>query len=296
MTQLQGAGILPTMETRTAADPFRGCAPVEPQILQLRPDRRLGHEWDDWDGNPVPNGGVYHERPGLFFRLIGSWFLVRIVVAAIVLWLVGPRLAALWSPLPMVLWVGLGALVFSAFAWLAALALTLRLNRNLLPLRLAEGGLLPRLMPLAERSARWFRISRDRAGNAALRVYNGLATARARAGIRPDELLLLLPRCLDKAGMQGVMNVSAQYGVPLFVAARGRYAREMISRTRPKAVVAIACERDLVSGIHDVATRLPVLGTTLGLPEGPCKNTTVDLASLEVRIRTFLGLDGARTG
>lgn len=284
------------METQTTADPFQGCAPGEPQILQLRPDRRLGHEWDDWDGNPIPNGGVYHESPGLFFRLLGSWLLAWIGVATLALWLVGPRLATLWTPLPLVLWAGLGAFVLSATLWLVALALTLHLNRNLLPLRIAEGGLLPRLMPLAERSARWFGISRDRAGNAALRVYNGLATVRARAGIRPDELLLLLPRCLDKAGMQGVMNVSAQYGVPLFVAARGRYAREMIARTRPKAVVAIACERDLVSGIHDVATRLPVLGTTLGLPEGPCKNTTVDLASLETRIRTFLGLDGARTG
>jgi hypothetical protein len=96
--------------------------------------------------------------------------------------------------------------------------------------------------------------------------------------------------------MQGVMAVAARYGVPLFVAARGRYAREMIARVRPRAVVAIACERDLVSGVHDVAARLPVLGTTLGLPEGPCKNTTVELTALEERIRTFLGIADARTG
>jgi hypothetical protein len=70
----------------------------------------------------------------------------------------------------------------------------------------------------------------------------------------------------------------------------------MIARVRPRAVVAIACERDLVSGVHDVAPRLPVLGTTLGLPDGPCKNTTVDLNSLEDRIRTFLGIDSARSG
>jgi len=283
------------METETVADPFRGCAPGEPQILQLRPDRRLGHEWDDWDGNPIPNGGIYHETPGLFFRLLGSWIATRVAAVSVALWLVTPRLATIWDALPEVLWGGLGVFVLAVVAWFALLALSLRLHRNLLPPRLAESGVVPRVMPLAERAARWFGISRDRAGNAALRVYNGLAAVRARAGIRPDELLLLIPRCLDKAGMQGVMSVAARYGVPLFVAARGRYAREMISRTRPRAVVAIACERDLVSGIHDVATRLPVLGTTLGLPEGPCKNTTVDLASLEDRIRTFLGLDGAST-
>jgi hypothetical protein len=284
------------METKNVAGTHQGCEPGGPQILQLRPDRRLGHEWDDWDGNPVPNGGIYHEPAGLFFRLLGAWFLAWGLAAVPVLWLIGPRLAGLWAPLPRLGWAGLGAVAVLAASWLAALALALRLNRNSLPLFLAEGGLLPRLMPLAEWAGRWFGISRDRAGNAALRVFNGLATARARQGIRPDELLLLLPRCLDKAGMQGVMDVSARYGVPLFVAARGRYAREMIARVRPRAVVAVACERDLVSGVHDVATRLPVLGTTLGLPEGPCKNTTVDLSSLEERIRTFLGIDGARTG
>ncbi|HEX7117495.1 MAG TPA: DUF116 domain-containing protein [Longimicrobiales bacterium] len=280
------------MEEQRRADPHRGCEPAGPQLLQLRPDRRLGHEWDDWDGEPLPNDGIYHERPGLFFRLIGAWFGAIAIGAGVALWLTAPRLGALWAPLPRLVWFGFAAAVAAAAVWLALLALSLRLGRNLLPPRLAERGLLPRVMPLAERAGRWFGISRDRAGNAALRVYNGLAAARARpGGIRPDQLLVLLPRCLDKQSMQGAMDVSARYGVPLFVAARGRYAREMIGRVRPRAVVAVACERDLVSGVHDVAVKLPVLGTTLGLPEGPCKNTSVDLGSLEEQICAFLGLD-----
>lgn len=283
------------MDERHQANPHRGCEPTGPQILQLRSDRRLGHEWDDWDGEPLPNDGVYHEPPGLFFRLLGAWLAAAALALAVALWLVAPRLAGLWAPLPGLLWSAFGAACAGAATWLALLRLSLRLGRTLLPGRIAERGLLPRAMPLAERAGRWFGISRDRAGNAALRVYNGLAAARARpGGIRPDQVLVLLPRCLDKESMQGAMDVSARFGVPLFVASRGRYAREMIARTRPRAVVAIACERDLVSGVHDVATRLPVLGTTLGLPEGPCKNTTVDLASLEAQIRTFLGLDARR--
>lgn len=279
-----------------AAAAHQGCEPTGPRILQLRPDRRLGHEWDDWDGNPIPNDGIYHEHPGLFFGLLGAWFLVWALVAGGAIWLVGPRLAGLWEPLPGLAWGAVGAYLLLSVGWLALLALSLRLNRNLLPPLLGERGLLPKLMPVAERAGRWFGVSRDRAGNAALRVFNGLAAARSRKGYRPDELLLLLPRCLDKEGMQGVMALSARYGVPLFVAARGRYAREMIGKVRPRAVVAVACERDLVSGVHDVASRLPVLGTTIGLPEGPCKNTTVDLASLERRICTFLGIDGAHAG
>lgn len=283
------------MKTDLTAAAHRGCEPTGPQILQLRPDRRLGHEWDDWDGNPVPNDGIYHEPPGLFFRLFGAWALALALGVAAVIWLVEPRLASFWSPLPKIAWILLGTALGLTLLWTLILDLSLRLNRNLLPRKLAEGGLLPKVMPIAERSGRWFGISRDRAGNAALRVFNGLATARARSGCRPDELLLLLPRCLDKEGMQGVMSLAAQYGVPLFVAARGRYAREMIGRVRPKAVVAVACERDLVSGVHDVAARLPVLGTTIGLPQGPCKNTTIDIPALELRIRTFLGIAGANS-
>jgi uncharacterized protein len=133
--------------------------------------------------------------------------------------------------------------------------------------------------------------SRDRVGNSLLRVYNGLAAARARPGVKPDDLLVLLPRCLSKEAMQSAMEISGRYGVPLFVASRGRYARQMIGMRRPKRVVAVACERDLVSGVGDVGGRLPVLGTMLALPDGPCKNTEMRCAELEWQIRYFLGLE-----
>ncbi|MBI4408724.1 MAG: DUF116 domain-containing protein [Gemmatimonadetes bacterium] len=274
-----------------APDPHVGCEPTGPQILQLRSDRRLGHEWDDWDGEPLPNEGIYQESPRLFFLLLGAWFGAIAVAVGMLLWLTSPRLGQFWAPLPAVLGSVLGSSVLMIGVWMGALGLSLATARNRLPARLAERGLLARALPLVEASCRWFGISRDRAGNAALRVYNRLAAARARPGVRPDQLLVLLPRCLDKDSMQRAMELSGRYGVPLFVASRGRYAREMIARTRPRAVVAVACERDLVSGVHDVAGKLPVLGTTLSLPEGPCKNTGADIASLEQQIRAFLGLD-----
>lgn len=272
-----------------------GYEPTTRQVLQLQADRRLGHEWDDWDGQPLPRDGVYRERPGLFFALLGTWFGARIVAAAFLLWLVAPRLSDFWGPLPRLMGAILVLVVSAVFAWLGALAIGLRTGRNLLPPRFAERGLLACTLPLAEDAGRWFGISKDRAGNAGLRVYNALVAARARPGVRPDQLLVLLPRCLDKDCMQRAMDLSARYGVLFFIAARGRYAREIIARTRPRAVVAVACERDLVSGVHDVAAKLPVLGTTLSLPQGPCKNAAADMASLEHQIRTFLCLD-ARPG
>jgi uncharacterized protein len=266
-------------------------APAEPRLLQMRFDRRLGHEWDDWDGQPLPDDGSFHTRPGIFLRLL---LLTGAVVAAaigFVLWLVAPRLATLWTPLPLVLG-GLIALALLAFvAWTGLVGLSLRKRRALLPGSLAEAGPVPYAMPLVERVGSVLGISRDRVGNAAMQVFNGLASARRRPGVAPDDLLVLLPRCLGKDAMQGAMDVSARYGVPMFVAARGMYARAMIRERRPKRIVAVACERDLVSGVHDVGSKLPVLGTVLTLPDGPCKNTEVDLAGLERNVRTFLGLD-----
>lgn len=262
-------------------------------LLQLRSDRRLGHEWDDWDGEPLANQGVFSETSRLFFQLALLLWLGIAVSASAILWLVVPRLSRIWEPLPLIAGgaILLGALAF--LGWLAAVRAALRSGRNPLPPPLAEAGLLPRLMPVMERLGVRCGYSRDRVGNSLMRVFNGLSAARARPGVRPDELLILLPRCLGKEAMQGAMEVAGRYGVPLFVASRGRYARQMLAMRRPKRVVAVACERDLVSGVHDAAARLPVLGATLALPDGPCKNTEVDLRGLEGSIRTFLGLEAA---
>ncbi|MBI4521615.1 MAG: DUF116 domain-containing protein [Gemmatimonadetes bacterium] len=277
------------------SDPLQGCEPSEPQLLQLRSDRRLGHEWDDWDGEALPNDGVFVGRPALFFALLASYFAVWGAVAGVFLWLVTPRLAQWLPAIPTLLGAVVLALTGASFAWLGLVAASFALGHNLLSRRLCEGGLLPWLLPAAETAGRWVGIRRDVVGNAALQVYNKLAARRARRGLASRDVLVLLPRCLGKEGMQGALDVTARYGVPVFVAARGRYAREMIARQRPKAVVAVACERDLVSGVHDVAGRLPVLGTTLGLPDGPCKNTTVNLGSLETQIRKLLAITPAPT-
>lgn len=264
-------------------------------LLQLRPDRRLGHEWDDWDGAPLPNGGAFTSYEGLFF--VTAALAGGSVVGATsgVVWLAAPRLAALSPAVPAVLmYATLGAGLLWLF-WLFALALSLRTRAGWLPRRLGEAGLLPWVMPKLEGFARAVGLSRDRLGNSMLRVFNRLAASRIRGAVAPEEMLILLPRCLGKEAMQKAMRVSTVYSVPLFVAARGRYARQMIALKRPKAIVAVACERDLVSGVHDVAGKLPVMSTTLHLPDGPCRNTEFSVDELELRVRQTLGLDGAET-
>jgi hypothetical protein len=135
---------------------------------------------------------------------------------------------------------------------------------------------------LAERFGR-----RDWIENAAVKVFNALALKRGRR-VGAGELLLLVPRCLSRDTIDGVLAIAGKYAVPVFVATRGQLARRVIRERRPRAVVAVACERDMVSGLHDVAGKVPVLGLTLRLPQGPCKDTLVDLALLEEWVRGYV--------
>ena len=93
---------------------------------------------------------------------------------------------------------------------------------------------------------------------------------------------------LGKETLEGVLGIAGRYKIPVFVATRGQLARRVIKERRPRAVVAVACERDMVSGLHDVAGRVPVLGLTLTLPSGPCKDTRLDLVRLEEWVKAYV--------
>ncbi len=120
-----------------------------------------------------------------------------------------------------------------------------------------------------------------------MKVYNALALRRAQK-VSSGELLLLIPRCLSRATLDSVLAMAGSYGVPVFVATRGQLARRVIRERRPRAVVAVACERDMVSGLHDVAAHVPVLGLTMTLPSGPCKDAALDMPMLEKYLKAFV--------
>src|SRR5438552_15393624 len=111
---------------------------------------------------------------------------------------------------------------------------------------------------------------RDWAEHAAIDVYNALAERRRRT-VGKGELLVLIPRCLSKQALDGVLAIAGRYDVPAFVATRGQLARRVIRERRPRAVVAGACERDMMTGLPDLPTKLQVRRLTLQAPNGPCR-------------------------
>lgn len=256
------------------------------QLIHLDVDRRLGHEWDEWDGGPLPDQGNYDSPPGLFFAWSSGTLLILAAGAAGLIYLLGPRLASIHPAVPRALWIGWTVAGSAAAAWWLLLGLAFATRRPLLPEKLAERGPLLRLMRFTSRLATRF-ARRDWVENAAVKVYNALALTRGRK-VGTGELLLLIPRCLSRQALDGVLGIAGKYGVPVFVATRGQLARRVIRERRPRAVVAVACERDMVSGLHDVAGKVPVLGLTMTLPAGPCKDAGLDLERLEAWVKAYL--------
>src|SRR6266481_1212569 len=269
--------------THTAPPPAQPRA----QLIHIEVDRRLGHEWDEWNGRPLPRGGDFSAAPGLFFRFAALTIATASGAVALLLYLIGPRLGTLSPLVPRVLWLVLA--LFAALQWLylGVLAASFYTGRNLLPERVLERGPYLQLMNYTSLVARGFG-KRDWVEHAAIDIYNTLAERRGRR-VGKGELLVLIPRCLSKQALDGVLEIAGRYEVPVFVATRGQLARRVIRERRPRAVVAVACERDMMTGLRDVAGKLPVLGLTMQLPNGPCRDAAIDLGQMEHWVRGLVG-------
>jgi hypothetical protein len=124
-------------------------------------------------------------------------------------------------------------------------------------------------------------------------------------GIKTDRILLLIPHCIQidkcdirvtnninnckrcgRCEIKDLLGISESRNLNLFVATGGSIARKIVQENRPEAIVAVACERDLSSGIVD-SFPLPVLGVENIRPYGPCFNTLVDMKRVEEAINIF---------
>jgi hypothetical protein len=263
------------------------------QLVRIETDRRLGHEWEEWDGGALPNDGDFRTSAARYFIFSALALLAIPVVAAAGVFLLAPRLALLAAWLPAALYVALAVFCALSLLWLAVIAISFATSTALLPELLAERGLMLRTMNVAWRMGELFGVGRDWTQHATVVVYERLALARKRK-VSPDEMLILIPRCLSRASLDGVLDIAKRYNISAFVATRGQLARRAIRERKPKAVVAVACERDMVSGLHDVAGRVPVLGLTMQLPNGPCKDASIDIGKLESFVKTYLAPNGAQ--
>jgi len=119
---------------------------------------------------------------------------------------------------------------------------------------------------------------------------------------RTEDIMLLLPHCLQnsecglkvtnnpklckrcgKCKIGALMEYAEQKNINIFIATGGTVARNIIKKIRPKLIISVACDRDLMSGISDVRG-IPVVGVANKQPNGPCFNTDVDIHVIQERI------------
>ena len=91
-----------------------------------------------------------------------------------------------------------------------------------------------------------------------------------------------------KCEIKDLIEISDQYQVNISVATGGTLARRIIVGNRPEAIVAVACELDLTSGIQD-SYPIPVIGVLNERPNGPCINTKADIQKVKDALLGFLG-------
>jgi hypothetical protein len=75
--------------------------------------------------------------------------------------------------------------------------------------------------------------------------------------------------------------------VHVFLATGGRQAATRAKAPGIKAIVAVACEKELRAGVF-AALPKAVLGCTISWPCGPCKDTTIRMETVEEAVRWFL--------
>ena len=227
------------------------------------------------------------------FILYGAWYIAT------------PGLEQIHKVLPLIV----GGIFFTGVAVALLSFINMLLAAYSLPyissLKYIIYKLINVLFPLTVMLGRLLNISKRQLEGSFIAVSNLIFN---NSGIRvpADRVLVITPHCLQLAtcphkitrnpdnckrcggcDIGSLVTLSKEMGFHFFVATGGTLARQIVYKTRPKAVLAIACERDLMSGIQDVYP-LPAVGVLNIRPNGPCYNTHVDMAEVKKQLEKII--------
>ena len=137
-------------------------------------------------------------------------------------------------------------------------------------------------------------------------ALSNLVVRLRRTRCRPGEVLVLFSRCLQRSACERnvaddlancercgrclvarFLELGDEYGVQVSVATGGRLAAERAKDPSVKAIVAVACGKELRAGIFASLPKA-VLARSITWPCGPCKDTTVEFREVEEAVRWLL--------
>lgn len=230
----------------------------------------------------------------LCLLLLLIWVIPTVGFAGIHPWLPYLAAAVFGGAILAVIWLSVG-LVLHAYT-----------GRPVLGTSKLRGITIRLLLPIMELMGRLMRIPVAAVRRSFIKVNNELVLG---SGIQcePARLLVLLPHCIQSSRcthrltyhidncarcgacpLKEILRLRDEYGVQVAVATGGTIARRIVVQARPEVIVAVACERDLSSGIQDTHP-LPVFGVINERPNGPCLDTFVSIRRLETAICHFIG-------
>ncbi len=135
---------------------------------------------------------------------------------------------------------------------------------------------------------------------------NNLSVKGRRVRVEPDQILVLFPSCLQASGCEQnvvgdlanckrcgrckiapLLALCEAYGVHAAIAKGGRAAVTMARQPEIRAIIAVACEKELKSGIFACLPK-PVIAVANCRPNGPCNWTDVDVAEIKTAIEWLI--------
>ncbi len=207
--------------------------------------------------------------------------------------------------LPLLFTVLLAVLVFFMLSGGLLLVVTIFRGKDIFFSQKLRGIVTKVLFPFMILMGRLVGVSKEKVQQSFIELNNHLIRSNQHR-TRPNKLLILLPHCIQdfdcqikitgnvkncegcgKCEIKDLVELSDQYQVKMAVATGGTLARRIIVENRPEAIVAVACELDLTSGIQD-SYPIPVIGILNERPNGPCINTKVDIQKVKDAILDFL--------
>jgi len=230
----------------------------------------------------------------LFFLLFLFWYVPLVGLKNI-----HPVLPSLFS-------LVLGSLVIIMLAGGFLLVFTILWGKDIFLSHKLRGVVAKILFPFMILMGKLMGVSKERVQQSFVEVNNHLVRSNNRR-VRPEKLLILLPHCIQdfdcdikitgniknckgcgRCEIKELVALSDEHQVKIAVATGGTLARRIIVNHRPDAIVAVACELDLTTGIQD-SYPLPVIGILNDRPNGPCINTKVDLRKVKEAVLHFVG-------
>ena len=248
---------------------------------------------------------IDQRRKNLFLVLSTISLILLMIVTTLLWWFISPRLHEINKILANSVLNTLRIFYFIVVLGIVLVLLTSYLERNFLITRTAVRIAISFVFPVTILLGRIIGITKDRIRESFVHVNNTFVKVLSN-NYKPEEILILLPHCLQnteceirvtvdinncrdcgRCKISELKSIAKETGVHIAIATGGSLARRIIIKHRPKFIIAVACERDLVDGLMDVFP-IPVYGVLNDRPEGPCVNTSVAVEVIESALKNIL--------